>query len=62
MNVVLLQDLADLPEKYDHKGGLVYVGGKLKTCFYDDKEGYKRYVTEVVAEQIIQLDKKNTEG
>ena len=60
-NVVLWRGLADLTEKYCHKGSLVYVEGKLKTRSYDDKEGHKRYVTEVVAEQIILLDKKNTE-
>ena len=36
----------------------MYVEGKLKTRNYDDKEGIKRYVTEVVAEQIIMLDRK----
>ncbi len=61
-NIVLWRGLADLTEKYCHKGSLVYVEGKLKTRSYDDKEGHKRYVTEVVAEQIILLNKKNTEG
>jgi single-strand DNA-binding protein len=61
-NVVLWRGLADLTEKYCQKGSMVYVEGKLKTRSYDDKEGHKRYVTEVVAEQIILLDKKNTEG
>ncbi len=60
--IILWRGLADLTKKYCHKGSLVYVEGKLKTRSYDDKGGHKRYVTEVVAEQIILLDKKNTEA
>jgi single-strand DNA-binding protein len=56
--VVLWRSLADLAGKYLQKGSLVYVEGKLKTRNYDDKDGNKRYVTEVVAEQIILLDRK----
>lgn len=60
-NIVLWRGLADLAEKYLHKGSLVYVEGKLKTRNYDDKEGQKKYVTEVIAEQLLLLDKK-TDG
>ena len=40
-NIVLWRGLAELAEKYLHKGSLVYVEGKLKTRNYDDKEGQK---------------------
>lgn len=56
--VVLWRSLAELAHKHLQKGSLVYVEGKLKTRSYDDREGIKRYVTEVVAEQLIMLDKK----
>lgn len=56
--VVLWRSLAELAHKYLQKGSLVYVEGKLKTRNYDDREGNRRYVTEVVAEQLIMLDKK----
>ena len=56
--VVLWRGLADLADKYLCKGSLVYVEGKLKTRHYDDKDGIKRYVTEIIAEQLIMLDKK----
>jgi single-strand DNA-binding protein len=56
--VVLWRSLAELAHKYLQKGSLVYVEGKLKTRHYDDMEGNRRYVTEVVAEQLIMLDKK----
>lgn len=60
-NIVLWRGLAELAEKYLHKGSLVYVEGKLKTRSYDDKDGQKKYVTEIIAEQLILLDKKETE-
>jgi single-strand DNA-binding protein len=56
--VVLWRSLAELAHKYLQKGSLVYVEGKLKPRSYDDRDGTKRYVTEVVAEQIIMLDKR----
>jgi single-strand DNA-binding protein len=56
-SVVLWRGLADLAEKYLHKGSTVYVEGKLRTRSYDDKDGRKVYVTEIQGEQIIMLDK-----
>jgi single-strand DNA-binding protein len=56
--VVAWRGLAELAGKYLTKGSLVYVEGKLRTRSYEDKEGIKRYVTEIVAEQLILLDKK----
>ncbi len=58
-NVVVWRGVAELAEKYLRKGSTVYVEGKSKTRSYDDKQGVKRYVTEVVAEQLILLDKKD---
>ncbi|RYE31458.1 MAG: single-stranded DNA-binding protein [Sphingobacteriaceae bacterium] len=57
--VVLWRSLAELAAKYLQKGSLVYIEGKLKTRQFEDKEGKTRYTTEVVAEQLIMLDKKN---
>jgi len=37
--------------------GLINIEGKLKTRHYEDKDGTKRYVTEVIGEQLIMLDK-----
>lgn len=41
--------------QYLTKGKQVYIEGRLQTRSYDDKEGKKRYVTEVVAEDVILL-------
>jgi single-strand DNA-binding protein len=57
-NIVLWRSLADIAQNYLHKGSLVYIEGKLKTRSYDDKEGQKKYVTEIIAESILMLDKK----
>jgi single-strand DNA-binding protein len=58
-NIVLWRGLADIVDKYCKKGSYVYVEGKLKTRTYTDKDGNKRSATEVIADQIILLDKKS---
>lgn len=57
-NLVLWRGLAEIAAKYLHKGSLVYVQGKLRTRSYDDKQGVKRYVTEIVADELQMLDRK----
>lgn len=57
-SIVLWRGLAELAEKYLKTGSLVYIEGKLKSRTYVDKEGNKKSVTEIQAEQIILLDKK----
>ena len=58
--LVAWRGLATFAKEYLKKGSLVYVEGKLKTRNYEDKAGQKKYVTEVIVEQILMLDKKNT--
>jgi single-strand DNA-binding protein len=55
--VVLWRGLADLASKYLQKGSLVYVEGKIKNRSYDDKEGIKRTVTEIIADSFLMLDR-----
>lgn len=50
--------LAEVAEKYLKKGSLVHIEGKIKTRSYDDKDGNKRYITEVVVEGFKMLDSK----
>ena len=52
-NVVLWR--AENLANYLTKGKQVYVEGRLRTRSYDDKDGNKRYVTEVVAEDVLLL-------
>lgn len=56
-NVVAWRGLADLASKYLNKGSMIYLEGKLKTRSYADKDGSKKYVTEIIAESFIMLDK-----
>ena len=56
--VVVWRSLATFANQYIHKGSLLYIEGKLRHRQYEDKEGQKKYVTEVVAEQVVLLDKK----
>jgi single-strand DNA-binding protein len=49
--------LADIIEKYVDKGKEIAVEGKLTHRSYDDKDGNKRYITEVVANDILLLSK-----
>ena len=55
--VVLWRGLADLAQKYLHKGSLVYIEGRLKTRSWEDKDGNKKYITEIVANEILLLGK-----
>lgn len=57
-NIVMWRGLADVGAKYLKKGKLVYIEGKLRTRSFEDKEGIKRYSTEVVAENFTMLGKK----
>lgn len=52
------KNMAERAEKILKKGSSVYVEGKLKTRSYDDKDGNKRYITEVVVETFRPLDKR----
>jgi single-strand DNA-binding protein len=57
--VVLWRGLAELAQKYLHKGSLVYIEGRLKTRSWEDKEGNKKFATEIVGDNLIMLDKRN---
>ncbi len=61
-NVVLWTPLAEIAEKYLKKGNQVYIEGKLTTRSYDDKDGIKRYVTEVVGREMTLLGSKTSDG
>lgn len=60
--VVLWRGLAELAQKYLHKGSLVYIEGRLKTRSWEDKEGNKKFATEVVGDNLIMLDKRADVG
>ncbi len=56
-NIVVWRGLAELAEKYLRKGSQIYLEGKIKTRSWDDKEGNKRYTTEIVGDNMTFLGK-----
>ena len=56
-NVVAWAGLASIVERYLQQGTQVYVEGKIRYRTYDNQQGEKRYITEVVAENIVLLKK-----
>lgn len=54
-NIVLRRGLAEVAEKYLHKGDKVFIEGKIKTRSYQDSEGNTRYTTEIVADTMTML-------
>lgn len=57
-NLVAFGKVADVAEKYLNKGSEVVVEGKLVTKNYVDKEGVKKYVTEVQVNELMMLGGK----
>jgi single-strand DNA-binding protein len=54
--------MAERAEKNLKKGNLIHVEGKIRTRSYDDKDGNKRYVTEIIVEQFRKLEKAEGAG
>jgi len=57
-NIVTWNKTAEIVEKYLEKGKEVAVEGKLTTRSYDDKDGNKRYITEIVCNELLLLGGK----
>lgn len=57
-NIVAWRKLAEICGQYLHKGSKVYLEGRLQTRSWDDQTGNKRYITEIVADNMIMLDAK----
>lgn len=57
-NIVMWRGLADVAAKYLQKGKLVYIEGKLRTRTFDDKDGNRKYTTEIIAENFTLLGRK----
>lgn len=56
-NIVLWRGLAEIAQRYLHKGDMVYIEGKLRSRSWE-KEGVTRYITEVVADNMTMLSTK----
>ncbi|MBN8701936.1 MAG: single-stranded DNA-binding protein [Bacteroidetes bacterium] len=61
-NVVAWRGLAEVAEKYLRKGMQVFIEGKIRTRKWQDKEGKDRYTTEILADNLTILGKKEDNG
>lgn len=60
-NIKVWGKLAEVAEKYIRKGQLLYIEGKVAYSSYDDKDGNKKYVTEIVASNLQMLGGKKSD-
>ena len=60
-NVVAWRKLAEICGQYLRKGSKVYVDGRLQTRDWEGEDGIKRYRTEIIADNMIMLDRKGGE-
>ena len=58
INCISYKQTATFISKYFHKGSKMLLEGKIQTRNYDNKDGNKVYVTEVIVEQVELIDKK----
>lgn len=58
-NVTLWRSLADVADRFIRKGSQVYIEGSLRTREWTDKEGNKRYTTEIVANDLKMLGRRS---
>ena len=58
-NLVMYGKLAEVAERYVSKGSPLYVEGKLKTRSYEDSQKIKRWITEIIVDEMQMLPKSN---
>lgn len=58
-NIVLWRGLAEVADKFVKKGSQLYIEGKIRTRSYDDREGNKKYITEIIGDNMQLLGKKD---
>ena len=61
-NIVCWRGLAKIVENYVKKGSQIYIEGKIRTRSYDDQNGVKRYITEVVADNLELLGRRGADS
>lgn len=61
-NLVAWRQLAEICGKYLKKGKQIYVEGKIQTRSYDDRDGNKKYITEIIVDQMQMLGRADEDG
>ncbi|NJK87444.1 MAG: single-stranded DNA-binding protein [Bacteroidales bacterium] len=60
--IVLWRGLAEIAEKYVKKGTQLYIEGRIRTRTWDDKDGVKRYTTEIYGDVMQLLGKRSDDA
>ncbi len=60
--VVLWRGLAELAQKYLHKGSLVFIEGRIRTRNWEDKDKNRRFSTEIIGDNLVMLDKRKEQS
>ena len=61
-SVILWQKLAEIVERYVHKGDKLYIEGRIHYASYDDKQGKRQYYTEIWADNMEMLTPRPAAG
>jgi len=61
-NIVAWQRLAEIIRELVRKGTRLYIEGKIRSRSYEDREGNKRYITEIIAENMLILERKDRDS
>ena len=61
-NIVCYGNLAQVIQNYVRKGSSIYIEGKIRTRKFEDQNHVERYVTEIYADELQLLDKKQEDG
>ncbi|MFO8234922.1 MAG: single-stranded DNA-binding protein [Bacteroidales bacterium] len=54
-NIIIFSRLAEIVEKYVKKGDALYLEGRIRTRSYEDKDGVKKYIAEIIANNMQML-------
>lgn len=57
-NIIMWEKLAEISSQYLKKGSKVYLEGRITNRSYEDKEGNKKYISEIIANNMVFLDRK----
>ncbi len=61
-NIVMWRGLAEIAEQFLRKGSQVYIEGKIRTRSFDSKDGQKKYITEIQADNLVLLGGRKEGG
>ena len=61
-NIVMWRELAKIAEKYVHKGDKLFIEGRIRYRYYDDKKGQRRFIAEIYAENMEMLTSKQNQA